>query len=225
MAGHYLNFSPEILHVLANSELVLLDARSNHFLLFDEQASREIVDGMVGVGMTPLVEQLRGEGLLTACVARPRINRSDAPGLDDFSWSESVRHKAKHHRGHPGAGQVVVAFLTLARVCLMLKTASLFRLLQDRHGAGAPCAAMHDVVDREISALLRATRWLPCKVACLQFTLALRERLARHGLFGTVEIGVQTYSFMAHAWLELGGQPVGEPTRVSQSLHRLRCPA
>jgi len=225
VADPYLNFSSAVMHVLAHNEFVLLDSRSNRFMLFDEQSSREIADGMSGMGMTPLVEQLKSDGILVACVARPRINRSDAPGLDDFTWSESMRHKACHHRSKPGAVQVLSAFLTLTRICLMLKVVSLFRLLERRHGAGEPCTPLLDVVDREISALLRAAQWLPCKVACLQFSLALRERLARHGLFGTVEIGVQKYSFMAHAWLELDGQPVGEPAYVARLLHRLRSPA
>lgn len=225
MAGRYLNFSPSVLHVLAHNEFVLLDSRSNRFMLFDEHSSREIVDGMSGIGMTRLVEELKAEGVLVACVARPRINRSGAPGLDDFTWSESMRHKASHHYSKPSTTQVLAAFLTLARVCLMLKVVSLFRALKKTCSAGVPCTPMPDVVDREISALLRAVQWFPWKVACLQFSLALRARLARHGLFGTVEIGVQKYTFMAHAWLELDSQPVGEPTYVARSLHRLRSPA
>lgn len=222
MADRFLRFASWILHVLADGELVLLDARSNEFVLFDRNASRELVDAIEGRDLSPLAERLCAEGTLQHALSMPRLNRSHARGLDDFTWSESIRYKARHHAGSPSACEVLTAGLTLAKICFLLKCVSLFRLLKSSHGRAFSEDPAKATLDREIGALVRAARWLPCKVACLEFSLALRERLARHGVNGTVEIGVQKYSFMAHAWLEVNGQPLGEPEHVVRSLHRLR---
>lgn len=223
MADRYLTFAPPILHVVAHNELVLLDTRSNRFILYDAAATGEIMRGINGNATGPLVQELTAEGVLVASRIKTSVNRSGAPGLDDFTWSESVRYKASQHLREPSLKQVGGAVLTLAKTCLLLKCLDLSRLLAADRNASIPMRRVdRGIIDAEISALLRAARYLPCKVACLEFSLALRERLARRGLFGRVEIGVQTYSFMAHAWLELNGQPVGEPDHVSRSLHRLR---
>lgn len=222
MADRFLRFASSVLHVLADGELVLLDARSNEFVLFDRDASRELVDAIEGRAMSPLAERLVAEGILQHAVSMPRLNRSHAPGLDDFTWSESIRYKARHHASSPSAQEVLVAGLSLAKVCFLLKCVSLHRLLERGQANLFSKRPSPATLDREICALIRAARWLPCKVACLEFSLALRERLARHGVNATVEIGVQKYSFMAHAWLEVNGQPLGEPDHVARSLHRLR---
>ncbi|MGE6253754.1 lasso peptide biosynthesis B2 protein [Stutzerimonas stutzeri] len=222
MADRFLRFAPSVLHVLADGELVLLDARSNEFVLFDRDASRELVDAIEGRAMSPLAERLIAEGMLEHAVSMPRLNRSHAPGLDDFTWSESIRYKARHHASCPSALEVLFAGLSLAKVCFLLKCVSLHRLLESGQANLCSESPASATLNQGICALIRAARWLPCKVACLEFSLALRERLARHGVNASVEIGVQKYSFMAHAWLEVNGQPLGEPDHVARSLHRLR---
>ncbi|MEG4315250.1 lasso peptide biosynthesis B2 protein [Pseudomonas sp. FIP_A4] len=222
MAARYLSFAPWILHVVADEELVLLDARSNRFLLFGRDTTGEIVAAVEGQPKSPLVEALLAEGALQSAPSMISLNRSRAAGLDDFTWSESVRYKTLYHASCPSTREVLAAGLSLAKACLLLKCVSLCRLLRRDHSSLASSAPAKSIVDLEITALLRATRWLPCKIACLEFSLALRERLAHHGVNGTVEIGVQKYSFMAHAWLEVNGQPLGEPEHVARSLHRLR---
>ncbi|MGY8820033.1 MAG: lasso peptide biosynthesis B2 protein [Pseudomonadales bacterium] len=222
MTHRCLRFAPWIFHALADGELVLLDARSNEFVLFDRDASRELVDAVEGRAMSPFVERLLVEGRLQHASSTPKLNRSHVPGIDDFTWSESVRYKARHHASCPSGREVLAAGLTLAKMCFLLKCVSLFRLLKSGRNRPVSQGPAKATLDREICALVRAARWLPCKVACLEFSLALRERLARHGVNATVEIGVQKYSFMAHAWVEVDGQPLGEPDHVARSLHRLR---
>ena len=58
-------------------------------------------------------------------------------------------------------------------------------------------------------------RWL----WCLQSSLALREWLARAGVFADLRIGVQKYEgqFQAYAWLEYKGKVLSDNDRVVEA--------
>jgi hypothetical protein len=96
----------------------------------------------------------------------------------------------------------------VARVLAILPPGTLGRVLGVvRTGAAEPTtdrarAARDDVV--RVSALCAGEGCLPRSIAT-----ALLCRL--HGTWPRWCVGVQTEPFRAHAWVEVGGQPVGEP--------------
>ncbi len=72
---------------------------------------------------------------------------------------------------------------------------------------------------RQLDRLVRAAArlfWPP--MTCLRRALALRGMLARRGLQAELRIGVRKTAdgLHAHAWLELGGVPLGEPEVIHE---------
>lgn len=131
--------------------------------------------------------------------------------------------QSKIFPGRTSARDYLNAFFALARACFAINTGRLTKVLEsDINRSSVPIDLLYEVIAREISSLARAASYFPSKIACLEYSVALRYRLERHGIYGLLVIGVQKYSFMSHAWLEISGQPLGEPSYVSKSLHRLR---
>jgi hypothetical protein len=95
-----------------------------------------------------------------------------------------------------------------------------FRLL-GKTGGDAPASR----VDAPTAAEARRTAWLvsvasrhgPYRPRCLARSLVLWWLLQRRGLNCQLRIGVQRSpaDFAAHAWVELAGQPLGEPASTS----------
>ena len=90
-------------------------------------------------------------------------------------------------------------------------------------GSAAPARPPADGVDearRIARSLDRACRLLPWEPTCLVRALALKRMLDRRGLTGArVRVGVRRSEgeFSAHAWLECGGQVVGDaPEQVAE---------
>lgn len=52
--------------------------------------------------------------------------------------------------------------------------------------------------------------FLPGRVRCLEQSLTLYTCLRLKHIDATLKLGVQPYPFLAHAWVESGGQPVAE---------------
>ena len=65
-------------------------------------------------------------------------------------------------------------------------------------------------------AVMRSLRLLPTDSRCLMRSLVLTGLLARRGIGSSLIIGVQSEpEFAAHAWVELGGQPLLPPGDTS----------
>ncbi|MCC7055606.1 MAG: lasso peptide biosynthesis B2 protein [Gemmatimonadaceae bacterium] len=73
------------------------------------------------------------------------------------------------------------------------------------------------IAERWGAAVDRALRWTPGDAACLVRASALRDLVARRGLpDAAVVIGVRRGpgGFEAHAWVEVAGTPIAEPTAL-----------
>src|SRR5579859_1857631 len=66
----------------------------------------------------------------------------------------------------------------------------------------------NEEVQRLADAVMKVADWQPCRPACLHQYLALVWMLRRRAMFADVVIGVYTYPFSAHVWMESGGQIV-----------------
>lgn len=102
----------------------------------------------------------------------------------------------------------VLAVVTLGlRLAGLRSTMTLTRwLIARRRGATAGPVCIPLVVHR----VDLAAAFLPGRVRCLERSLALHVCLGWCGFRTAVRLGVQPYPFSAHAWVELGGEPVGE---------------
>lgn len=71
-----------------------------------------------------------------------------------------------------------------------------------------------------------AARYHPHRVGCLPRAVALQALLAQRGIVSNLRIGVcmEAGRLSAHAWLECGGQPVGESEPALQRFLPLQAP-
>lgn len=60
-------------------------------------------------------------------------------------------------------------------------------------------------------------------MTCLPRALALQRMLARRGITAALRIGVrkEAGTFAAHAWIEVGGQAIGEPEAIDERFRAL----
>lgn len=59
-------------------------------------------------------------------------------------------------------------------------------------------------------AIRHAATYFPGRVECLESSIALAMLLFRSGIRGEFKIGVQRYAFLAHAWVEIDGEVIGD---------------
>jgi hypothetical protein len=70
------------------------------------------------------------------------------------------------------------------------------------------------VTDRVCDAVNHACIWYPKRALCLQRSAVTTCLLRSCGVTAQMVIGAQKLPFKAHAWVEVGGQPVNERTDV-----------
>ncbi len=69
----------------------------------------------------------------------------------------------------------------------------------------------HDLhIDRSVRAFSAADRICSIQDRCLPRSIALVRALAAGGICGNLVLGVRTYPFMAHAWVQIAGSVVAD---------------
>lgn len=64
---------------------------------------------------------------------------------------------------------------------------------------------------------LQASIWSPLRIRCMQMSLAITSELRRHGVNAHFVIGVRPLPFVAHAWVEVGGDVWGDESGVQSN--------
>lgn len=107
------------------------------------------------------------------------------------------------------------------RVRRLLRGADLPTVVERLRGAAAPSQGPPDPASyaaglRLARASTRTISLLPTDSRCLMRSLVLTGLLARRDVAGTLVIGVSPgEEFGAHAWVELGGQPLLPPDETT----------
>ncbi|HEU4561556.1 MAG TPA: lasso peptide biosynthesis B2 protein [Longimicrobium sp.] len=78
-----------------------------------------------------------------------------------------------------------------------------------------------DEVARAAYHVALAAAFFPGRAVCLEQSLALYVLLRRRGVSADLRLGVRPYPFMAHAWVELHGEPVNEDREAVENLRPL----
>lgn len=76
-----------------------------------------------------------------------------------------------------------------------------------------------DVVLRLERTVAMAAALYPGRAQCLERSLVLYWCLRRRGIAASYRMGVQTYPFLAHAWIEYDGRPIND---VPEHVRRFR---
>jgi hypothetical protein len=110
--------------------------------------------------------------------------------------------------------EIVIAY---ARARRELQRVPIEQVVERLRPLGPPAASPPGAVEREEArslgwVVVRALRFLPGDTRCLRRSLVLLQLLARRGIAARLVIGVRTRpGFLAHAWVECGGDPVLSP--------------
>ena len=110
---------------------------------------------------------------------------------------------------------LVAASLRLLGYPRTLRLISLWSLAAPRQ-VDSPADAMSDAL--RLGRLARiAGRYVPTNGSCLRQSLLVWWLLRRKGMPAELRIGVRTHEgFTAHAWVEVGGQPVNDVPDVGE---------
>jgi hypothetical protein len=132
----------------------------------------------------------------------------------------AVRRLSGAERGRLAA-EIVVAFLRAQRELRRAPIASVVeRLREGRSPARGEDPGGLEEARRLGRAVVRTLALVPGDTRCLRRSLVLLQLLARRGISGRLVIAARTDpDFLAHAWIECGGEPVLVP--ASESFGRL----
>jgi len=158
--------------------------------------------------------------------AVPVLVRAAAPG-----WGTSETAAAVPALAIPPAALALRALAAIA-VTLTARSAGRHRGSFARMVRLARAASFcrHAAGQHEAEAALRAVRWtaqfVPARIACLEESVAAMVALSLAGRRADWRHGIATDPVRMHAWIEAGGQPVGEPasTRAYTPLIRILPP-
>lgn len=172
----------------------------------------------------------RGTHRLKVSTYLPRIKRAVGPGLAYVVGSGRMSLPAKRSRigrfvALPSLErrQLFEAWWRLLGAAMRLRFAP-HRTVEYAVLAAAPpagSAADREMVHAVARAVARAAAHHLQPMTCLPRALALQRMLARRGIAARLTIGVRKEgggpgTVAAHAWVEVGGQAVGEPEAIAQ---------
>lgn len=114
-------------------------------------------------------------------------------------------------RREPGLWRSMMT-LSLVRLSLVLfglgRTVRLIRRLdRGRPASAAPDAAMARGIEASVA---KAAALFPGRALCLEQSLTLYTLLRRSSVPARLRLGIQSYPFAAHAWVEAGGAPLND---------------
>jgi Transglutaminase-like superfamily len=112
------------------------------------------------------------------------------------------------------AGEIVTAYLQARRELRRAPIASVVAALRSDQGAASQAPEREKLEEalRLGRAVSRTLALMPGDTRCLARSLVLTRLLARRGLSAKLVIGARaTPDFLAHAWVEYGGEPVLPP--------------
>ncbi|MGH3856912.1 MAG: lasso peptide biosynthesis B2 protein [Pseudonocardiaceae bacterium] len=85
-------------------------------------------------------------------------------------------------------------------------------------------AATRDEAEVALNAVRRVARCIPAKVACFEESTSAAVALALGGRHAGWRHGIASDPVRMHAWIEVDGQPVGEPPSTSRYTPLIRLP-
>lgn len=75
-----------------------------------------------------------------------------------------------------------------------------------------------DLASRIANRVAKAAAFYPGRALCLEQSLALLFLLRRRGIDAQLRFGVRPHRFIAHAWIEVAGEPLNERSEIVRRL-------
>jgi hypothetical protein len=113
---------------------------------------------------------------------------------------------------------LIRSMLVIAAMDVLPRMIGLRRTLRLIGGLNAGGSAAEDLIEATVNSVCTAAAFYPRRALCLEQSLALTWLLRRRGVPAELRIGVQARPFYAHAWVEVDGRALNEPTDLPKVL-------
>lgn len=215
-AGYYA-FSDRVHHVLIAKELILLDEKRDRYFLLDEYDSKGLILGLTNGEATDAISKYKSAGLIESREKPERINFFPTPrhGVGNHVWAN-----VGSFRNMPYAkfkfllALLLMVFVKLFVWVLGFGCALRFVRRLMPNAATENCTQYSEIsrtkAKEMAAAIYRAGLTLPFKAQCLESSLTLFLYASFASIPNTFKIGVQRYDFLAHAWIEVDGEVIGD---------------
>ncbi len=224
----YPTFSRHAHNVLLNGEFIILDERSDCYLILEAPASLELESALTEGGeQSESVRALLDMGILELSNQRQAVRRVTVRehGIGDYEW----RFSRQFHQAVPDKGMRIRALKTLLWTKALLTTQGFHTAMNSLRALKATRAnTIHLPTEYSeqkrscasaAAAIAVVALWLPYRVECLEYSMSLSRLLLSLGICPTFRIGVQRYDFLSHAWVEVGGQVLGDDPNLPKRMY------
>ncbi|GHC21346.1 Transglutaminase-like superfamily protein [Aidingimonas halophila] len=223
----YPTFSQYAHYVLLNGEFIILDERADRYVVLEAPTSLELESALIEGGeQAEVVRALLDVGILELTSQRQAIRRVSVRehGIGDYEW----RFARQFHQTAPARGIRLRALQTLLWTKALLSTRGFHTAMNSLRALKAtradsihlpPESSEHKrICASAAAAIAEVALWVPYRVECLEYSMSLSRLLLSHGICPTFRIGVQRYDFLSHAWVEVGGQVLGDDPNLPERM-------
>ncbi|BEV73429.1 MULTISPECIES: lasso peptide biosynthesis B2 protein [unclassified Paludibacterium] len=222
MTAHLI-FAPHIHHLFVGERLILLDARRDRYLFIEAPDSlllRQALQAAPEGAPAPIVQRaLHGGVLRHAAMSQPLREETHRPaGVGLHEWQLPPDHPPPLV---PGQRSRILWDFLLTR--LMTQTRGLHgQFVRLARRQTQHCRPAAPAQCRSLALQIRAcSLYLPFRTACLENALVTALWLARQSIACEFCIGFQLNPFLAHAWLNVGGEVLLDRPDLNHALHLL----
>jgi hypothetical protein len=217
-----------------DGEFLILDERNDRYMLLDKIQSADLIESFSSGCASVILNQLIRRKIVESGSEvdfRTFLNVVDNyAGVDNMTWAETARTISENHEIGIRTTFAALFFSTFSKALLTVgglhRSLNLLRrhttvgsLDEGRRSSRQPI----DIQEAKLvaAAVYRAARYLPFKMQCLETSVAIKLWLDIKCIASHFNIGVQRYDFLAHAWVEVEGIPIGNDERVSRDLPKI----
>ena len=221
----YYHLCPSIYGAQFRQEVILLDVRRDKYTICSPSLSEQLL-GLLDHRDAPSSSNVAD---LQALVANGILEEKEwsysyiidrkpvSIGVPNVDWRLPLTNKNVKL-----SGVVLVAFMTLLRVHWTIRVLGFeqaIRLIQKaRKGQLNYIIPSPDALDDLVSILNKACLIYPKRTKCLEWAMTFVLLALKRQWKCNLEIGVQNYPFMAHAWVECDGNVVMDSQDLREGL-------
>lgn len=202
-------------------ELILLDTKQDKYIICSESFSKELLNLVSGpIHMNSFnqhkcdlesdIAELISRGIIEkeqACYPYYIDQKINSHGVSNVDWNLPL-----HGRQVKFDKEVFEALTVLIKVNFYMQSAGLYgtiqRIRKSRKNEINYLIPSIEELEALANKLNKACLVFPKKTKCLKWAMAFVLMALKRNWKCNLEIGVQNYPFMAHAWIECGGEVI-----------------
>ncbi|HEY0210786.1 lasso peptide biosynthesis B2 protein [Acerihabitans sp.] len=225
MIEHNIIFSLHIHHVIIDNEFIIFDTNKCEYILLNTFRSGILLDVFSQPNLLSDQDEFIDFLFINNIIEKSPLKQSlnhylgSIIGIDNYEWRLNRHYQCKHLT----MINYCTAVLMLSKVKMLLSLFGLGYLLKSLHNKKKKSMGIFSTMsyDKALvfnAALRHVSVFLPFKTECLEHSLALFSLLIKIDRNITLNIGVQNYTFLAHAWIEMDNRIIGDNHELNKKL-------